>query len=179
MPTAQIVKQTAKQAAISAAKRTVWESNETLKTAFDQIMPPTPETPSEKKSPIPSSSTKTENNQSKQQNQESAKPKDASFMREYKQELEEIKRQNLFKELQQKIADGEEIPLVDYAYELSSEQREVLQAQMDAVSIRKQAQEVKQKESIPQIISKRGKAMLSSFKKKNQQHVEMRQPPSG
>ncbi len=51
---------------------------------------------------------------------------------------------------------------------------EVIQRQKEA------AQMTKQKDNLPQVIAKKGRnAMMGMFKKKNEQHVETRQPPSG
>lgn len=94
-------------------------------------------------------------------------------------ELNQIRRDNLFKELQRKIAEGEGIPLENYIKELGSDQREVLKAQMEAVSMRKIANENKSQDSLPQIISKKARGMVGGMvKKRNQQHVETQKMPS-
>ncbi|CAN5335939.1 hypothetical protein BH10PAT1_BH10PAT1_0580 [soil metagenome] len=156
---------TAQQIAQNVAKTVANESNEVLKNAVEQIFA-NPEVQREKQKPAEAPVAPVE------------KPKDLSFLREYKTELDQIRRDNLFKELQKKITEGEEVLLESYVNELSYEQREVLKAQMEAVKIRKQASVVQQNQSLPQIISRKGRGMLNSFKKQNQQHVEMRQPPS-
>ncbi len=162
-----MLKQTAKQVAVNTAKQVAYESNEFLKSTREQIAPI--EIPEKK-----------EEQGQKEAQQEQPKPKDMSFLNDYKSELEQIRRDNLFKELQRKISEGEEIPLKNYIRDLSSEQREVLKAQMEAVKVRKEmAENAQKKDSFPQVISKKGRGMLNSFKKRNQQHVEMRQPPSG
>lgn len=100
-------------------------------------------------------------------------------MNELRGELEQIRRENLFNELQKKISEGEYIALGDYEKDLGYEQREVLKAQMEAIQERKAKEISTRKETIPQIISKRARGMMGTIKKRNQQHVEMRQPPSG
>lgn len=165
-----MVKQTAQQIAQTIAKQTLHESNEVLKSAREQIMP-TPELPKEQKREAPETK-KPETNE--------AKP-NLSFLNSYKQELEEIRRETLFKDLQQRISEGEEIPLESYQKELSFEQREVLKAQMEAVKMQKQsALNSQKKQSTLQVVAKKGRnTMMGMFKKKNEQHVETRQPPSG
>lgn len=163
MPT----KQTAKQVAINAAKQAARESNEVLRTAGEQI--------------FSSSEKPQERQEGKKEDiaQNNPPQKNLSFLNEYKGELEQIRRDNLFKELQREIAEGEEISLENYVKELGSEQREVLKAQMEAMKTRREAAANQKHESIPQIISKRARGMMGIIKKRSQQHVEMRQPPSG
>src|SRR5258708_17165030 len=122
--------QTAKQIAIQAAKQTIRESNEFLKSTREQI------------APLP----QTEVKQKPEQKKEEPKVDEAKLanqksrmMQAYDSELNEIRRDNLFKELQRKISEGEEIALQDFAEELTSDQREVLKAQMEAVQIQKEA----------------------------------------
>ena len=160
------IPQTAKQIAISAAKQVLHESNEILKSVGEQIAP-IPELPKPK-------------NLEQPEEVEENKPKDLSFLNVYKSELDEIRRENLFKELQRKISEGEDVYIENYAMQLASEQKDVLKAQMEAVKMQKEATKVQQRESPLQVVAKKGRnAMMGMFKKKNEQHVEMRQPPSG
>lgn len=163
------IPQSAKQIAINAAKQAARESNEFLKEAGKEVLG-TPEAPKHEERP---------QEPAKETPQEPPK-KDLSFLNNYKGELEQIHRDNLFKELQQKIAEGIEIPLEDYIKELSVEQREVLKAQMEAVKMQKAAaKNQKMQESPLQVIAKKGRQMVNKIKKQNEQHVETRQAPSG
>ncbi|HWA51663.1 MAG TPA: hypothetical protein VG895_01250 [Patescibacteria group bacterium] len=159
--------QSSKQIAINAAKLVARESNEVLKTAGEQIMP----SPQDEKKP---------GDPERPKEVEGQRPKNLSFLNEYKQELNEIKRENLFKELQRKIAGGETVYLENYINELGHEQREVLKAQIEVMENRKLQEESSKKESgIPQIISKKARGMITGMvKKRNQQNVETRMPPS-
>lgn len=160
------VKQTAQQIAKQVARNTFEESEKFAKAAREQI------------SPVPQTQEKHEQKEEKRQ-EEPIPPKTNRLMQTYNAELEDIRRENLFKDLQIKIANEEDVPIENYQNELSSEQREVLKAQIEAIKARKAAEESRQNESIPQIVSKKARGMLNTFKKRNQQHVEMRQPPSG
>src|SRR5260221_12181960 len=134
------IQQSAKQAAIAVAKQAAREGNEFLKSAHEQIAP-TPEIPKENQQ------------EPKKETPDPPPQKNLSFLNEYKGELEQIRRDMLFKELQEKIANGEEIPLENYIKELSSEQREVLKAQMEAVKMQKMRAQISQKQdSFPQVI---------------------------
>jgi hypothetical protein len=161
-----------KQVAISAAKQVARESNEFLKVAREQIAP-MPEFPQKENSVGAARATPSSDVEQK--------PKNLGFLDHYKGELEQIRRDDLFKKLQRKIAEGEEIPLEDFITQLSSEQREVLKAQMEAVRMQKErAQNAQEQESPLHVIAKKGRnAMMGMFKKKNETHVETRQPPSG
>lgn len=61
-------------------------------------------------------------------------------------ELDDIHKQKIFKELQERIMNGEEVPLEEYT-ELSMDQKQVLRAQMEAVKIQRQNMAVT--ESVP------------------------------
>lgn len=94
-------------------------------------------------------------------------------------ELDDIRKQNLFKDLQRRISQGEEIPLEDYP-ELSLEQKQVLKAQMEAVKARTQQP---RKTSLVEPGAKKGRRLFSFGKKqevkKQQTRVERVNPPSG
>ncbi len=170
------IAQTAKQAAIATARQVARQSNEILNSARQQIAP-TPEISRPESKPTPSSEPRVNPEQEKQRKEASLR----NMMRSYDTELSEIRRENLFKELQRKISEGEEVPLEDFAGgELSSEQKDVLKAQMEAVQAQKNATQVQSQESPLQVVAKKGRnAMMGMFKKKNETHVETRQPPSG
>jgi len=162
------VKQTAQQIAKQVARNSFEESEKFARAAREQISPV---------QRVPEN--QTQQREEKPKEQEQIPPKTNRLLQSYNTELEEIRRDNLFKDLQIKIANGEDVPLENYQNELSSEQREVLKAQIEAIEVRKNAEVSKQNESLPQIVSKRARGMMNTFKKRNQQHVEMRQPPSG
>lgn len=100
----------------------------------------------------------------------------------YQRELEDIRKQDLFRDLQQRIAEGEEIPLEDYS-ELTMEQKQVLMAQMEAVKFQKKQAEFMSQEKAPLFgSSKKSRKMGSSQKQeaeKQQTRVEKPVPPSG
>jgi hypothetical protein len=163
-------KQTAQKAAQAVAKQASYETGEFLKSAREQVMTP-PETPRQdenKKQEAP-----------QEQKEDSTNKRHVSYLESYQQELEQIRRENLYKELLKKVTEGEVVPLEDYAKELSFEQRQVLKAQMEAVKARREQTEQEQStNSLPQIISKQGRRMFNKLKKQNEMHVETRQPPS-
>lgn len=96
-------------------------------------------------------------------------------------ELEDIRIDKLFKELQQKIAEGEEVYLEDIP-DLTPEQKQVLKAQMEAVKIQKQ-QMASQGSSLsePKTKTKRGSWLFGgkAQAQKQQTHIEKPLPPSG
>jgi len=162
--------QTAKQVAIQAAKQTVRESNEFIKSAREQIAPP-PQSEQHQEKPE-------EKKEEPKVDEAHLASQKSRMMQAYDSELTQIRRDNLFKELQRKISQGEEITLEDFITQLSSEQREVLKAQMEAIKMQKEAAQSQSQNSIPEIISKKGRQMFNKIKKRNEQHVETRQPPS-
>lgn len=99
----------------------------------------------------------------------------------YKREIEDIRREKVFKDIQGRIAQGEYVPLLDYP-ELAREQREVLAAQYQAVQEQKRAQAQGQEKGNPQIVSKPSRRMMAGQKtamKREQTRVEKPVPPSG
>ncbi len=163
------VKQTAQQLAKSAAKRVAQESFEVLKSAREQVTP-TPETDRQQQTP----QNQGENKEHSEKKSEADKAKGAQMMRAYEAELQDIRRGEIFKDLQGRISEGEDIPIENYT-ELTMEQKQVLMAQKEAVK----AQKVAQRSSIPQISSKKGRKTFGNIGvKRSQTQVEMRQPPS-
>jgi len=98
-------------------------------------------------------------------------------------ELDDIRKQEKFSELQKRISEGEEIPLTDYP-ELSLEQKQVLNAQMEAVrsQIAKQ-QEASASGQLVEPGAKKGRKLFNFGKKQSvkqeQTRVEKPVPPSG
>jgi hypothetical protein len=98
------------------------------------------------------------------------------------QELKDIEKQDLFKDLQGKISEGEAVPLQDYS-ELSMEQKQVLKAQMEAVKKQKAQAEYNQASiEVPGVNSKPSRRFGAGQKheaEKQQTRVEKPVPPSG
>lgn len=96
-------------------------------------------------------------------------------------EIEDIRKDRLFKELQRKIAEGEEVYLEDIP-ELTLEQKQVLMAQKEAVKVQRQ-QMANQNKSLaePKTKTKRGSWMFGgkAQAQKQQTRVEKPIPPSG
>ena len=97
-------------------------------------------------------------------------------------EIEDIRKQDLFGDLQAKISQGIEVPLDDYK-ELSMEQKQVLMAQMEAVRNRqKQASDQGNINNVPAIHSKPSRRFGAGQKheaEKQQTRIEKPIPPSG
>lgn len=109
--------------------------------------------------------------------------KSSRLIEAFQRELEDVRKQNLLKKLQQEIAEGKVIPLEDYP-ELSLEHKQVLKAQMEAVQIRMQnAKNENAKSGIIEVVSKKGRQLFNFGKKtgvkREQTHVEKVVPPSG
>lgn len=120
---------------------------------------------------------KTENYQTELQD----KAKSSRLVEAYQRELDDIRRENLFKDLQRKISQGEETPLEDYP-ELSLEQKQVLKAQMEAVAKRTTANS-QQTTTLVEPAAKKGRRLFNFGKKtevkRQQTRVENIVPPSG
>ncbi|MBI4157582.1 hypothetical protein HY502_01930 [Candidatus Woesebacteria bacterium] len=95
-------------------------------------------------------------------------------------ELQDIRVDRLFKELQRKIAEGEEVYLEDIP-ELTPEQKQVLLAQKEAVKAQKEQMSQGKPLAEPKTRTKRGSWMFGgkSQAQKQQTHVEKPLPPSG
>lgn len=165
-----MIKQTAKQIAKQAAKQLAQEPLEILKDAREQIEgTQTPEQNQEQGSERPKGPTPEETAKKEAKSQR--------LMQAYTSEIEDIRKRDLFKDLQRRISEGEDLPVEEYQ-ELSIEERQVLEAQKQAVQAQK-AQAVEQRETPLQIISKKGRKMFGKVGlKREQTKIEMRQPPS-
>jgi len=179
---------TAKQTATSArdlaqkiAKQLAQEPLEVLKTAADQVV--SPET-------IPQTFPEGQNNENQQKAMESQKKlqdnmKSGRRMGALEAELKDIHKQDLFKDLQNKIAGGAEIPVADYP-ELSMEQKQVLNAQMEAVKYQKQQATYNESQSKTLFGTAKPSRRFGSNQRsqkaeaeRQQTHVEKPIPPSG
>lgn len=116
------------------------------------------------------------------QEQTNNKIKGARMMEALNRELSDISREKLFSELQRKIAEREEVYLSDYP-NLSMEQKQVLNAQIQAVKIQRQNMQNSQNQGLIEPASKKGRRLFSFGKKqemkRQQTRVENVVPPSG
>lgn len=166
------VKQTAQQKAKQAAQLLARESLEVLKSAREQVAP-TPEIAGQQQD----SPKQGENKENIEKSRETDKAKSAQMMRAYEAELLDIRRSEVFKDLQKRISEGEDIPVENYT-ELTMEQKQVLMAQKEAAAARRDMTEQGHKE-VPQVSSKKGRKTFGNIGlKRSQVQVEMRQPPS-
>jgi cell fate (sporulation/competence/biofilm development) regulator YlbF (YheA/YmcA/DUF963 family) len=102
-------------------------------------------------------------------------------MEAFQRELEDIRKQDLFKSLQEKISQGIVIPLEDYP-DLSMEQKQVLKAQMEAVRNQMAKQQAVGQNSLEIPVSKKSRRFGTTQKQEAQKqttHVEKPVPPSG
>jgi hypothetical protein len=115
------------------------------------------------------------------QSMQADKIKTSRRMEALNREISDIQKQGLFKDLQRRISEGEEIPLEDYQT-LSPEERQVLKAQMEAVRIQKINSQV-QSDVLVEPAAKKGRQLFNFGKKtamkREQTHVEKITPPSG
>lgn len=170
--------QTTKNLAKTVAKQIAQEPLEILKDAREQV------TGSEKPQ-VGSQPQKTneENPEEKYQKELNDNLKSSRRMEAFDRELKDIAKENLFKELQEKISKGEEVYIDEYQ-ELSMEQKQVLKAQLEAIEKQKQIREQNQgKENFLQVVSKRGRRLMGMGQKKAAEkqttRVEKPIPPSG
>ena len=113
--------------------------------------------------------------------------KDKAFagrrMQALQSEIEDIRKQNLVKELQRRISDGITPPIEDFS-ELSMEQKQVLNAQMEAAKAQMMNAKYANDESfgVPAVNSKPSRRFGAGQKheaEKQQTRVEKPVPPSG
>jgi hypothetical protein len=116
-----------------------------------------------------------------QQSELLAKVKNSRRMEAFQRELSDIQKEELFKDLQRRIAQGEEVPLQDYR-ELSLEQKQVLKAQMEAVKVQKNKM-MNQEPGMVEPTAKKSRRLFNFGKKqevkRQQTRVENVVPPSG
>ncbi len=97
-------------------------------------------------------------------------------------ELKDIARERLFKELQRKISEGVEVYLEEYP-ELSMEQKQVLNAQIEAVKVQMTQRENSQRQSLIEPAAKKGRKLFGFGQKsqaqKQQTKIEKPMSPSG
>lgn len=178
MNTAKTAGQSAKTLAQQIAKQIAREPLEVLKNAGQQVTGVEPSESGEN-----SSQNLNHEDQAKinhHENELHDKAKSSRRMEALNQELKDIRRQDLFKDLQNKIAQGIEVPVADFP-ELSMEQKQVLMAQMEAVRAQ-ESRILKQESGVVEPHSKRGRRFGHGQKaeaEKQQTRVEKPVPPSG
>lgn len=180
--TAKQAGQSARDLAQKIARQISQEPLEVLKNAGSQVTGV--ETPRPQENSSQNQNPETQAKIIQHQNELQDKAKSGRRMEALNQELKDIHKQDLFKDLQGKISQGIEIPIADYT-ELSMEQKQVLKAQMEAVKYQKQQAEYnKSQKGIPSVISKPGRRFGAERTQKaeaerQQTRVEKPVPPSG
>lgn len=168
--------QTTKTLAQKIAKQMQDESLEILKDAKEQITGD--ENPKQQGGQFPEQEDVLHEQKKAQDNIKSSR-----LLEAFQRELEDVRKQNLLNDLQNKIAEGKTVPLEDYP-ELSLEHKQVLNAQMKAIEERTENQKAQQgKGGLIEIVSKKGRKLMNFGKKtamkREQTHVEKPIPPSG
>ncbi len=174
---AQDTTKSAKALAQQIARQMAQEPLEVLKTAKEQ----TTGIESQKDSEVTQNAPQEQQKQVTEQQKLQDKLKAERRMEALNRELDDIRHGDLFKELQEKISQGQEVMLGEYS-ELSREQKEVLNAQMEAVRFQKQqAAYAESRKGFQMPVSKRGRQMTGQKQEaeKQQTRVEKPVPPSG
>ncbi len=170
------MKPSTKNLAQTIAKQIAGEPLEVLKTAKEQTIG----VEASEKAPKVGGATEVQNNTIEEQKEQIDKLKSARRLEALNREISDIKKQDLFSDLQKRIAEGEEVPLEDYP-DLSIEQKQVLKAQMEAVKVQRQS--VQKTGGLVEPAAKRGRQLFNFGKKtavkREQTHVEKIVPPSG
>jgi hypothetical protein len=169
--------QTTRDLAVKIAKQMAQEPLEVLKTAGEQVAGKEFSEQSERQ---PSNQADDQNKLLEQQTKLQDMTKSGRRVEALQREVEDIRKQNIFKDLLAKINQGIEVPLEDYP-ELSAEQKQVLSAQTEAVRVQMVNKQMTNDKLITPI-SKRGRRFGAGQKQeaeKQQTHVEKPVPPSG
>lgn len=182
MTLAQNTTKSAKSLAQDIARKMAQEPLEILKNASSQVTGQEVAKPQENYSQpqTPDDQKKLINSQQELQD----KMKSSRRMEAFARELEDMHKQDLFRDLQGKISEGIEVPLEDYS-ELTMEQKQVLKAQMEAVKFQKDQAEYNQSQAEGGSLfgsSKKNRKMGGGQKQqaqKEQTRVEKPVPPSG
>ncbi len=165
-----------KQSIKKSARAIGDEPLEFLKSAARQISGEDLKSSQEQPTPSPD----TEISQDEQDYKKRVAEQDGRHLQALESELKDIRRQKIFKDLMQRIQNGEDIPLEEFT-ELSYEQRDVLKAQIEAVKSQKENyQDTSSQLSEP--AAKRGRKMGGGQKQSAQKQttrVEKPVPPSG
>lgn len=164
-----------KQAIKKSAQQMAQEPLELLKSAARQVSGEQ-EKPQQQETPKSENETPPEEQKYKQQVAE----QDGRHLEALESELKDIRRQKIFKDLMQRIQNGEDVPLEEFA-ELSFEQKDVLKAQIEAVR-KTNSQQSTANSQIDMPQAKRGRKMGGGQKgaaKREETRVEKPVPPSG
>lgn len=176
--TAKQAGQSARDLAQKVARQMAQEPLEILKDAKGQVADAETPKPQENSSQNPDTQVKMIQNQNELQD----KAKSGRRMEALNQELKDIRKQDLFKDLQGKISQGIEVPVADYT-ELSMEQKQVLKAQTEAYQNQKSKMENQNTYvGVPAIHSKPSRRFGAGQKheaERQQTRVEKPIPPSG
>jgi hypothetical protein len=173
-----------KQAALKAVKSLLNEPSEILKTAAKQIALEPESSDKNNNSNQSDSFLGIQENGFSEEEKRKQQQVDMSRLRELEAELRQVRIENIVRELQEKIMNGEPVYLEEYA-ELPIEQKQVLKAQMEAVAQRRQAEAQAQASKAAFEPSSRPSRRLFGFgtSKKHaedlQKSTETRMPPSG
>jgi len=170
-----------KKLAQTVAKQLAQEPLEILKSASAQVTGVETQRPQENYQQPQNPDNQTKMVQHQQELQD--KMRSSRRMEAYQRELEDIRKQDVFKKLQERISQGEEVPLQDFS-ELSMEQKQVLNAQMEAVRFQKKQAEYMESQNSGGLFgsAKKSRRMGSSQKQeaqKQETRVEKPVPPSG
>ena len=182
MNTAQQAGQSARDLAQKIAKQMAQEPLEVLKDAGSQVTGL--ESLVSRENSFQNSDSKDQVKILHHQNELQDKNKSSRRMEALNQELKDIHKQDLFKDLQRKISQGIEVPVADYT-ELSMEQRQVLNAQKEAVENQKREMVYKESQNkTPFLTSKPSRRFGAKHgqkaeAEKQQTRVEKPVPPSG
>lgn len=165
-----------KQAAKKIARQMAQEPLEVLKTAGSQVS-------GQEKSPPTSSEENEQKPQSKDgktpPNEGNLKMQSQRYLDAHRKELGEIRKQETYEELQRRVAEGEDVPVENYG-ELSSEQKEVLKAQIEVM--KKRAEEEGGDKPLIEPTGKRKRGVMAGMSgkiEKMKKRREIRMPPSG
>ncbi|MEK7550361.1 MAG: hypothetical protein AAB535_01045 [Patescibacteria group bacterium] len=155
-------------------KQIVQEPLEILQNAREQIAPVN----------VPTSEKQVDDEQKIERNQNELvdKTKSSRRIEALDRELKDIERDRIFKEIQRKISEGQEVYLEEYP-ELSMEQKQVLNAQVEAVKQQMLNAKNANAKSLTEPVAKKGRKLFNFGKKtamkREQTHVEKPVPPSG
>lgn len=166
----------AKDLAKQIAKQAAQEPLEVLKSAREQTFGGEEPKPLEN----PQGAQQTKSPEQAKGQEENDKIKSGRRLEALNKELEDMHKQTVFKDLQEKIMRGEEVPLEEYS-ELTIEQKQVLKAQMEALRMQKMKEEG-QTPVLQVPTSKKGRRFGPTRKQeaeKQQTRVEKPVPSSG
>ncbi len=174
MNTAKQTTKTVQDLARNAAKQIANEPSEVLKEAVDQIGGTGIQMPDTQTGTKPQ-----EENQEYHENQD--KVKSQRVFGALQKEIEDIRRQGIFKDLQASISQGADVPIDNYT-ELSMEQKQVLKAQAEAFRNQVRKQQEAGLTEVPTIHSKPNRKFGAGQKQeaeKERTRIEKPIPPSG